>query len=111
MPKKDFASDLQNFVKKGEPGTEVPKVETPEKEKAIEKETPRGVGRPREHEPYEKTTVTFPPELMGKLKVMCLYEGKQIREILEECLGDYINEYERKHGAIRIPPRFRDDKK
>lgn len=46
MSKKDFASDLQNFVKKGEPGTEVPAVETPEREKAIEKETPRSVGRP-----------------------------------------------------------------
>lgn len=106
MAKKDFANDLQNFVKKGEkePVTEVAAENTPEKEK------PKGVGRPREHEPYEKTTVTFPPELMGKLKVMCLYEGKQIREILEECLGRYVSEYEQQHGNIRIPPRFRSSK-
>ena len=48
---------------------------------------------------------------MGKLKVMCLYEGKQIREILATALDNYINEYEQKHGAIRIPARFRDEKK
>lgn len=111
MPKKDFASDLQNFVKKGEPGTEVPAVETPEREKAIEKETPRSVGRPKEHEPYEKTTVTFPSEMMGKLRMLCVYEGRQIREVLEEALGRLIDEYEQEHGAIRVPPRFRNDKK
>ena len=29
-----------------------------------------GAGRPREHEPFEKTTVTLPPVLMGKLRMM-----------------------------------------
>jgi IMP dehydrogenase/GMP reductase len=108
MAKKDFANDLQNFVRKGEkekePEKEAPAVETPKERK------PRGVGRPKEHEPYEKTTVTFPPEMMGKLKVMCLYQGKQIREVLADALDKYINEYEQEHGAIRVPPRFRDDK-
>lgn len=111
MAKKDFASDLQNFIKKGEKelgtGGIIPPVEPPKKEDQQKTDVPRGVGRPREHEPYEKTTVTFPPELMGKLKVMCLYEGKQIREILEDALGRLIDEYEQKHGAIRVPPRFR----
>lgn len=109
MAKKDFASDLQNFVKKGEKEKEIENV-APAAETQKERK-PRGVGRPKEHEPYEKTTVTFPPELMGKLKVMCLYEGKQIREILATALDNYINEYEQKHGVIRIPARFRDDKK
>ena len=107
MAKKNFANDLQNFVRKGEkeqePEKEVPAVETPKEIK------PRGVGRPKEHEPYEKTTVTFPPEMMGKLKVMCLYQGKQIREVLADALDKYINEYEQEHGAIRVPPRFRND--
>ena len=108
MAKKDFVNDLQNFVKKGEkekePAIEAPVPTVPEERKL------RGVGRPKEHEPYEKTTVTFPPELMGKLKVMCLYEGKQIREVIAEGLEKYINEYEQEHGAIRIPPRFIDRK-
>lgn len=108
MAKKDFANDLQNFVRKGEKETEieneVPAAETPKNSK------PRGVGRPKEHETYEKTTVTFPPELMGKLKAICFYEGKQIREVLADALDKHINEYEQKHGAIRVPPRFRDKK-
>lgn len=97
MAKKDFASDLQNFVKKPEATTETKN-----------EEKPRKVGRPKEHETYEKTTVTFPAEMMGKLRVLCLYEGKQIREILTDALGRYIDEYEQEHGAIRIPPRFKE---
>lgn len=108
MAKKDFANDLQNFVRKGEKEEKTENVApiavTPKERK------PRGVGRPKEHEPYEKTTVTFPPELMGKLKVMCLYQGKQIREVLAVALERYISEYEQEHGAIRVPPRFRDEK-
>lgn len=107
MAKKDFASDLQNFVKKGE---KAPAAEPSPKKEPQKSDIPRGVGRPREHEPYQKTTVTFPPELMGKLKVMCLYEGKQIREILADALGRLIDDYEQKHGEIRVPPRFRDTK-
>ena len=106
MGKKDFSNDLQNFVKKGQKETTIenqtPATETPKERK------PRGVGRPKEHEPYEKTTVTFPPELMGKLKVMCLYQGKQIRELLADALEKYIIEYEQEHGVIRVPPRFRE---
>ena len=100
MAKNDFADDLQNFVKKGE---KEPVIETSEKKK----EKPRTVGRPKEHEPYEKTTVTFPSEMMGKLRMLCVYEGRQIREVLEEALGRLIDEYEQEHGAIRVPPRFR----
>ena len=70
----------------------------------------KAAGRPREHDPYEKTTVTFPAELMGKLRMLCLYDGRQIREVLEDALDKYINEYEQEHGAIRVPPRFRDKK-
>lgn len=101
MAKKDFASDLQNFVKKAEKESK----ETPEKEVV------KAAGRPREHDPYEKTTVTFPSELMGKLRMLCLYDDRQIREVLQEALEKYINEYEEEHGAIRVPPRFRENKK
>ena len=108
MAKKDFANDLQNFVKKGEkePGTKAPVIEASEKRE----DKPRTVGRPKEHEPYEKTTVTFPSEMMGKLRMLCVYEGRQIREVLEEALGRLIDEYEQEHGAIRVPPRFRNTK-
>lgn len=69
------------------------------------------VGRPRTHtQGLLKTTVTFPPELMGKLRVLALNEGKQIREILEEGLVMVIEKYENKHGSIRVPEIFRGGK-
>lgn len=105
MDKNDMMQGLQNMTKK------------PEKEAAAaspaqttEKVKVKAAGRPREHDPYEKTTVTFPAELMGKLRMLCLYDGKQIREVLEDALDKYINEYEQEHGAIRVPPRFIDRK-
>lgn len=76
------------------------------KENVLE-EKKRGVGRPREHEPMEKTTVTFPSELMGKLRTLCLYDGRQIREVVAEALEKFIDKYEKENGPIPIPPRFR----
>ena len=101
MAKKDFTKDLQSFVEKAEPAVSSTAITSQEME------VPKAVCK---HSQYEKTTVSFPPELMGKLRMLCLYEGKQIREVLEESLGRYIDEYEQEHGAIRVPPRFRDEK-
>ena len=103
MDKKDMMQGLQNITKKPEQDAAASKKETTDKVKV------KSAGRPREHDPYEKTTVTFPAELMGKLRMLCLYDGRQIREVLEEALDKYINEYEQEHGAIRVPPRFRDN--
>lgn len=96
MAKKDFTKDLQSFVEKSSVPTSVPQ----------ETEQQKVAGK---HSQYEKTTVSFPPELMGKLRMLCLYEGKQIREVLEEALGKFVDEYEQEHGVIRVPPRFRDN--
>ena len=52
-------------------------------------------------------TGTLHPELMGKLRVHCLHDGKQIREVIEAALEAYFKEYEQEYGAIRIPARFR----
>ena len=49
--------------------------------------------------------------MMGKLRRLCVYEGRQIREVLEEALGRLIDGYEQAHGAIRVPPRFRNTQK
>ena len=42
--------------------------------------------------------------------MLALNEGKQIREILEEGLVMIIEEYENKHGLIRVPEIFRSKK-
>ena len=109
MDKNDMMKGLQKMAKKPEK-KDSPKVESP-RAAAPEAEKPKAVGRPKKHEPYEKTTVTFPAELMGKLRMLCLYDDRQIREVLEESLGNYIADYEKQHGAIRVPPRFREGSK
>lgn len=65
-----------------------------------------GAGRPREHEPFEKTTVSLPPIMMGKLRMMCLQEGWQMREVMAQALNTYLTKYEKEHGEIPIPQRY-----
>ena len=102
MAKKDFTKGLQEFVKKPEVEKESQVSNTNEKAK------PKAVGRPKEHEEkMMKTTVTFPAEKMGKLRALCLNEGKQIREVLEEGLDKVIEDYEKEHGLIRVPKAYK----
>lgn len=107
------AAGIMSDLKDDKPIVIPSKEEDDEEEEVPELEVKVEVraGRPREHEPYEKTTVTFPPEMMGKLRTLCLYEGKQIREVLEYALEKHIKEYEQKHGAISVPPRFQGNHK
>jgi len=65
-----------------------------------------GAGRPREHEPFEKTTVSLPPIMMGKLRMMCLQEGWQMREVMAQALNAYLTKYEKEHGEIPVPQRY-----
>jgi len=65
-----------------------------------------GAGRPREHEPFEKTTVSLPPIMMGKLRMMCLQEGWQMREVMAQALNTYLTKYEKAHGEIPVPQRY-----
>ena len=100
--------DLTEFA--GKPKKTVSNSAQQDSEDTISEEK-KSVGRPRTHKQgLLKTTVTFPPELMGKLRVLALNEGKQIREILEEGLVMIIEEYENKHGLIRVPEIFRSKK-
>ena len=72
---------------------------------AKETRAPRA-GRPREHEPFEKTTVSLPPIMMGKLRMMCLQEGWQMREVMAQALNTYLTKYEKEHGEIPVPQRY-----
>ena len=79
MDKNDMMQGLQDMTKKPEK-----EAATASPAQTTEKVKVKAAGRPREHDPYEKTTVTFPAELMGKLRMLCLYNGRQIREVLED---------------------------
>lgn len=68
----------------------------------------RAAGRPRVHEePYERTSITLPSELMGKLRMYCLEERKQLRDVIEEALKKYFIEIENERGSISIPETYR----
>lgn len=68
----------------------------------------RAAGRPRVHEdPYERTSITLPSELMGKLRMFCLEERKQLRDVIEEALNKYFIEIEKERGTISIPETYR----
>lgn len=68
----------------------------------------RAAGRPRVHEdPYERTSITLPSELMGKLRMFCLEERKQLRDVIEEALNKYFIEIEKYRGTISIPEIYR----
>ena len=68
----------------------------------------RAAGRPRVHEePYERTSITLPSELMGKLRMFCLEERKQLRDVIEEALKKYFIEIEKERGTISIPETYR----
>lgn len=68
----------------------------------------RAAGRPRVHEePYERTSITLPSEIMGKLRMYCLEERKQLRDVIEEALKKYFIEIEKERGPISIPETYR----
>lgn len=87
--------------------------ETPEKEpQYVQDPEKRSAGRPKVHKKgLERTSITLDPEVMGKLRVLCLEHGRQLRDIIEESLIKYFREYEKEHGEIRVPDIYRDDNK
>lgn len=69
----------------------------------------RPVGRPKVyHGGIERTSITLEPEMMGKLRMLCLEQRRQIRDVIEEALQDYLAKFESEHGAIRVPSIYRD---
>lgn len=105
--KQQLESFVQKPVKTAEP---TPKAE-PVKEHTSSP-TPkakRPVGRPKVyHGGIERTSITLEPEMMGKLRMLCLEQRRQIRDVIEEALQDYLTKFESEHGAIRVPSIYRD---
>ena len=48
------------------------------------------------------------PEMMGKLRMLCLEHRRQIRDVIEEALQEYLTKFESEHGTIRVPSTYRD---
>ncbi len=69
----------------------------------------RPVGRPKVYYGgIERTSITLEPEMMGKLRMLCLEQRRQIRDVIEEALQEYLIKFESEHGSIRVPATYRD---
>ena len=61
----------------------------------------KGKGRPKEEE-YEARTFRVKTELVKKLKIIALKEGRLQKDILDYALESTIARYEEKNGVIDI---------
>ncbi len=71
------------------------------KQAASTETTRRGKGRPRE-DGYEARTFRVKTELVQKLKIIALKEGRLQKDILDFALESAISRYEEKHGVINV---------
>lgn len=62
-------------------------------------------GRPKEEE-YESRTFRVRKELVQKLRIISMTEGRLQKDILDFALGSVIARYEEKHGAIDISKTY-----
>lgn len=70
--------------------------------------TKRSAGRPKVHDAgTERTSITLDPIVMGKLRMLCLEQRRQLRDVIEEALKDYFERFEAEHGNIRVPATYR----
>ena len=68
----------------------------------------KATGRPIvRHKGTARTSITLDPEVMGKLRSLGLNTGRQLNSIIEDALVKYFESYERKHGEITVPERYR----
>ena len=111
MGKQDkLKQQLENFVQKPVKTAE----QTPKEEPVTEPtsssvpKSKRPVGRPKVYYGgIERTSITLEPEIMGKLRMFCLEQRRQIRDVIEEALQDYLTKFESEHGTIRVPATYR----
>ena len=64
----------------------------------VENKTPKK-GRPRDEE-YEARTFRVKKELVQKLRIIAITEGRLQKDILDYALESAISRYEAKHGVI-----------
>ena len=59
------------------------------------------------HKETARTSITLDPEVMGKLRYLALNTGRQLNGIIEEALVKHFENYEKKHGELTVPERYR----
>lgn len=72
---------------------------TSETENVQVAQAPQKVGRPRQDE-YECRTFRVRRDLVKKLRIIAVTEGRLQKDILDYALETVISKYEKKHGEI-----------
>lgn len=112
-----MAKGLGIFNPKQDTTTAAPAA-TPEREPeqlmvaaGVRKSTQGRKTAPKEHAPsvqrglrdgYTRATIIVKAEYIDKLKEIAYRDRSSLRETLEQVLGSYIADYEKKHGAINL---------
>lgn len=72
-------------------------------ESKVGKPEGRKRGRPKKDNKGERSTFIVDPEIMKKIKYICLVDGKMQMEVIDEALTNYIKSWEADNGRIRLP--------
>lgn len=109
MSKQDeLKKNLANFGKKPVKVDDTVKEEPVQSSDEPQPQAKRGAGRPKVHDAgTERTSITLDPIVMGKLRMMCLEQRRQLRDVIEEALKEYFERFEAEHGTIRVPATYR----
>lgn len=51
---------------------------------------------------YTRTTIALKEENLDKIKILTVKEKKQLKDIFNEALEEYIAKYEKKNGTVEI---------
>lgn len=82
---------------------------TPEMEDNLQSVRKRNVGRPKKEtdasgKPLEsRATFIVNPEQIRKIKYISLVNGKLLKDVISDALGDYIARWEDENGSINLP--------
>lgn len=60
----------------------------------------RGRGRPKTNMTGVRATFIVEADVLDKVKALAYWERKQIKDILDEALNEYLRKYEKKNGTI-----------
>jgi hypothetical protein len=73
--------------------------------RAVEKlkdEHKRGPGRPKKEHDRTRFTTIIDPDLRAKIKIIAAREDRQIHDVFNEAVAQYVDQYEKERGAIGL---------
>ncbi len=86
---------------------------TPEMEEQLNQVRRERVGRPKGTEPRgarrknksqeARATFIIGTDTLRKLKYVSLIEGRLLKDIMDEALGEYLGKWESENGTINLP--------